>query len=304
MGQRADSLSYPARGALANDLFIAVRSALPPVSQLLSGLRFTHGSGPVAAELTVVADPAAPHKRFLLPEYYTRIEWLSETHARVETNGATGSIHWTGKASDVLQAELRIFPEGAPESVGMFLRLVSSILLPSRGALLIHASAVVVQGEGIIFLGDSGAGKTTTARRAGREGALRIADDLAILHVGAAGALRVEACNFDRGGRLPGRELGLWPVRAAYDLRKGAPTTREVGRVKDPLATWCGAILSSTGPPNTLDSLLSLASLLSQRLAPGIFEVSAAGSVLAGLTARTQPGHAPLNTLSACEVQR
>jgi serine kinase of HPr protein (carbohydrate metabolism regulator) len=70
----------------------------------------------------------------------------------------------------------------------MFLKLLMSLLLPSRRAVLIHASGVVIQGEGVIFLGDSGAGKTTTARRLGREGAMRIADDLTILHASRSGS--------------------------------------------------------------------------------------------------------------------
>lgn len=286
MGRNADSLGYPTRGALARGLFVNVRSSLPEVARFLNGLpRFHLEAGPVAAEVSVVADPLAPQRRYFVHEYYTRIEWLSATHARVETNGATGSIEWSGRADDVLRAELCIFPDGAPESLGMFLRLVTSMLLPTRRAVLIHASAVVYQGAGLIFLGDSGAGKTTTARRCGREGALRIADDLTILQVGSDRTVRVEPCSFDRGGRLPGREQGFWPVAAAYDIRKAAPVTEDRGRVKDPVATWCSAILSSTGPPSTLEPLLSLALDLSQVIAPRVLAVRANGSLLSTFAA-------------------
>src|SRR5438132_1570581 len=112
MGNSADSVGYPTRGALAKDLFVTVRSALRPVADLLRLMpHFSTDPGPVAAEVVVVEDPAAPRKRFLLHEYYTRIEWLSETRARVETNGATASITWAGRETDLLEAELRIFPE-------------------------------------------------------------------------------------------------------------------------------------------------------------------------------------------------
>jgi hypothetical protein len=292
MGKRADGEGYPMRGALAKDLLVEVRSTLSPVAELLAGMpKFNPGPGPgpVAAEVEVTADPAAPRKRFLVHEYYTRIEWLNGTHAHVETNGATGSIDWSGSANEVLQAELRIFPEGAPESLGMFLRLVASMLLPSRRAVLVHASGVVSQGEGVIFLGDSGAGKTTTARRIGREGALRIADDLTILHASKGQGVRVEPCGFDRGGRLPGRENRWWPLRAAYDVRKGAAVTQDKGRVKDPLATWCSAILSSTGPPSSLDSLLCLASDLCEIIPPRALSVRASGSVLSAIAVPPHP---------------
>ena len=284
MGTGADNLGYPTRGALANGLFVSVQSNLAPVVSLLSVMpHFDLGPGPVSAEVVVTADPAAPQKRFLLPEYYTRIEWLGATHARVETNGATGSIDWSGSGGDLLRAELRIFPEGAPESLGMFLRLVTSMLLPTRRAVLVHASGVAIREHGHIFLGDSEAGKTTTARRIGREGALRFADDLTVLHVGREHGVRVEPCSFDRGGRLPGREQRSWPLCAAYVIHKAAAVTQDRGRVKDPLATWCAAILSSTGPPSSLESLLELASDLSRMTPPHALDVRANGSVLQAL---------------------
>lgn len=290
MGESAHDLGYPMRGALASDLFVSVRSKLAPVAGLLRAMqRFSADSGPVAAEVTVTADPAAPKKRFLVHEYYTRIEWLSATRAHVETNGATGSIVWSGRADDLLRGELRIFPEGAPESLGMFLRLVTSMLLPSRQAVLVHASGVISRGDGLIFLGDSGAGKTTTARRIGREGALRIADDLTILHVSPGQEVRVEPLGFDRGGRLPGRQNQRWPVRVAYDVRKGAAVTEDAGKVKDPLATWCGAILSSTGPPSALPSLLGFAAELCTLIPPRALHVSASGPVLSALVRQPRP---------------
>lgn len=280
------------RGALTKDLFVAVCSALAPVAELLAALpQFSPGpgAGPVAAEVRVTADPAAPRRRFFVHEYYTRIEWLSATHAEVQTNGATGTIDWSGRASEVLRAELRIFPEGAPESVGMFLRLLASMLLPSRQAVLVHASGVISEGEGVIFLGDSGAGKTTTARRIGREGAMRIADDLTILHAPPGQRVQVEPWGFDRGGRLPGRENRCWPVRAVFDVRKGAAVTQDAGRVRDPLATWCNAILSSTGPPSSLHSLLGLAADLRRIVPPRALNVSASGPVLSAIAAPPHP---------------
>lgn len=290
MGKGTDALGYPMRGMLANDLFVSVRSSLPPVAELLAAMpQFNAAPGPVAAELTVTEEPNAPRKRFFVHEYYTRIEWRTGTHAHVETNGATGHIDWSGGANDVLRGELRIFPPGAPESVGMFLRLVTSMLLPSRRALLVHAGGVVSQGRGVIFLGDSGAGKTTTARRLGREGAMRVADDLTILHVGREQGVWVEPCRFDKGGRLPGREARGWPLAAAYDVRKGAPSTEDGGKVKDPLATWCGAILSSTGPPSLQDTLLGLAFELSRRCPPRSLQVSAAGPISSTIAAFSQP---------------
>jgi len=289
MGNGSDGVGYLMRGELANDLFVTVRSALPPVASFMAVAHPNCGPGPSAAEVVVVEDSAAPRKRFFVHEYYTRIEWLSATTAHVQTNGATASVEWSGSEHDVLRAELRIFPEGAPESLGMFLRLLTSLLLPARRGVLIHASGVVSQGEGFVFLGDSGAGKTTTARRLGREGTLRFADDLAILHLAHGQEVRVEPCRFDRGGRLPHRENCSWPLRAAYDIRKGAAVTQDSGKVKDSLALWCAAILSTTGPPGALGSLVGLASDLCRSVPPRILDVSAVGRVLPALTLPTPP---------------
>src|SRR6478736_2222089 len=283
MGNGAHGPGYSMRGALANDLFVLVRSTLPSVAEFMTVAHPDRGPGQVAAEVVVSEDPSAPRKRFVPAEYYIWVSWLSGTHAQVQINGATGSIDWSGSENQVLRAELRIFSEGAPESLGMFLRLLTSLLLPARRALLVHASAVATQGEGVVFLGESGAGKTTTARRVGREGALRFADDLVILHVGRENGVRVASCRFDRAGRLPGRENCCLPLRAAYDVRKDAATTLDAGRVKDSLATWCAAILSSAGPPDSLGSILSLAADLCRQVPPRVFNVKAAGPVLSAL---------------------
>src|SRR6185369_9588397 len=292
MGNDSDVVCYLMRGQLANDLFVTVRSVLPAVASFMAVAHPNCAPGQSAAEVVVVEDPAAPRKRFFLHEYYTRIEWLSATRAHVQTNGATGSVEWSGSEHDVLRAELRIFPEGAPESLGMFLRLLTSLLLPARGGVLIHASGIASQGEGFVFLGESGAGKTTTARRLGGEGALRFADDMAILHLAPGQPVRVEPCRFDRGGRLPGRENRSWPLRAAYQVQKGAAVTQDFGKVKASLAVWCAAILSTTGPPGALGSLLGLASDLCRCVPPRALHISPTGpilSALAGPTPAVQP---------------
>ncbi len=53
-----------------------------------------------------------------------------------------------------------------------------SVILQQRGFLVLHASAVVMQGEAIAFLGASGAGKSTTASAFMKHGYSVITDDV------------------------------------------------------------------------------------------------------------------------------
>ncbi len=53
-----------------------------------------------------------------------------------------------------------------------------SVILQQRGFLVLHASAVLMQGEAIAFLGTSGAGKSTTASAFMKQGYSVITDDV------------------------------------------------------------------------------------------------------------------------------
>ncbi|GIT87813.1 MULTISPECIES: hypothetical protein [Roseobacter] len=58
------------------------------------------------------------------------------------------------------------------------LGLVMSLVLERRGVLCLHASAVSVQGHAALFLGDKGAGKSTTSAALVARGHVPITDDL------------------------------------------------------------------------------------------------------------------------------
>ncbi|WP_299966730.1 hypothetical protein [uncultured Roseobacter sp.] len=59
-----------------------------------------------------------------------------------------------------------------------FLGLVMSLVLERRGILCLHASAVSVNGRAAIFLGDKGAGKSTTSAALLSRGHVPVTDDL------------------------------------------------------------------------------------------------------------------------------
>jgi hypothetical protein len=268
---------------VASKLTFAVETDVAPAARFARAVSNLGGAelSPIAARLKVTADPSAPKRRFLPDEYSTRIEWVGAERARVDVNGATGTIEWAPAPGAILEAELAIYPEGAPESLGMFMRLLAAILLPVRGALLVHAGAVVTDGKSVLFFGESGAGKTTTARRAAFRGALRIADDMAVVDVGAP--ISVESCSFDRASRLPGRSGRSWPLAGAYAVQKGAAEMRIDGPVVDPLRQWCAAVMSPALPPARAEALLALIAKARAALPPRGFDVAPRGDVLSAV---------------------
>jgi hypothetical protein len=74
-----------------------------------------------------------------------------------------------------------------------------------RGRLVLHASAVAIDGQAVAFLGDSGWGKSTTAAALHARGHPLVADDVAVVEPGEGRPVVVPA--FPR--------LRLWPDAAA-----------------------------------------------------------------------------------------
>jgi len=70
-----------------------------------------------------------------------------------------------------------------------FLGLVISLVLERQGILALHASAVSVGGRAAIFLGDKGAGKSTTSGALLARGHLALTDDLVAVEIGSAGTI-------------------------------------------------------------------------------------------------------------------
>ncbi len=78
---------------------------------------------------------------------------------------------------------------------------VLAVLLRQRGHLLLHASAVAVDGGAVLFLGNSGMGKSTTAAALHTRGHRLVNDDVAVLRAEVSGP-----------AILPGSpQLKLWP---------------------------------------------------------------------------------------------
>lgn len=86
------------------------------------------------------------------------------------------------------------------------LGVVFAMLLHQRRQLVLHASAVAVNGQAVIFLGSKGQGKSTMAAALYRQGHTMLADDIVALVAGDAQNLVV----------FPGfPQFKLWPEAAA-----------------------------------------------------------------------------------------
>jgi hypothetical protein len=97
--------------------------------------------------------------------------------------------------------------------------LLLGVVAARRGGLLLHGGAAARRGAGYLFLGRSGAGKSTVCRRAGR-GAL--SDDGALVLPGARGfGVAATPLRQTARGRRPGRVApGLVPLRLLLVLRQ------------------------------------------------------------------------------------
>jgi len=98
--------------------------------------------------------------------------------------------------------------EGSNESdAALFVLTVFGVLLHQRGDLILHGSAIAIDGRAMIFCGPSGAGKSTLAASLTNRGLRVVSDDLS----------RIE---FDANGRpivFPdGRMLKLWNDSLEY----------------------------------------------------------------------------------------
>jgi hypothetical protein len=94
-----------------------------------------------------------------------------------------------------------------------FLRILTAYALLPRGGVLLHSAAVVVDGKVHVFIGRSGAGKTTLSRLALAGGVAVLSDD-ANCSRRRAGVTRLAPCRLPGNwGNLRSRPSGLFRSR-------------------------------------------------------------------------------------------
>ena len=272
------------------------------------------GSAPHVLCLTAAPGPVGlPSSELVAAE----LTWFSATRAELRTNGAELSLELTGGTGDGgpgdggtgdgdggLRAEGRIDAERPRGAVEAVVRAVTTLALAQRDVLLLHAAAVHHAGEALVLLGASGAGKTTSARRLGREGLRRLADDLIAIDLGVSPPA-LHRLPFERAGRaLPGTEGEGVACRGGALVQKGAAVAR-MGSHADPVRAWAEAVIALPPAPGGAPRLLEAVERLCQ-LPLGVLEAPAAGplgpAVIAWFTAlRARDGAAaiPLDSRTA-----
>jgi hypothetical protein len=115
----------------------------------------------------------------------------ADPYERVTPQEAVYSIDGVGRFRVLAGREIAVHP--APESdqwqaQRYLLGLAMAFLLYQRGRLVLHASAISMDGYGVAFLGDSGAGKSSIASAFLAQGHKLVVDDITSIAVNSSSA--------------------------------------------------------------------------------------------------------------------
>ncbi len=182
----------------------------------------------------------------------------------IQVSGGSLIFNWapmgTCTVSNGTHIDILSSPNTAQETwTDVILNDAMAVLLNQRGALVLHASAVAVDGQAVIFAAESGFGKSTTAAALSRRGHPVLSDDKAALVVDPASQRVMIYPNAPRLKLLPesyravgGDEAGAQPV---YDgSQKFAFAEAESANTSEPLPVAAIYILRY-GETNTVEPL-------------------------------------------------
>ena len=99
-----------------------------------------------------------------------------------------------------------------------FLRSLISFLLIRSGGFMLHSAGIVKNGKAYVFLGKSGAGKSTISKLAAAAGAEALSDEINLVRF-EKGRFRVYGSPFWGEMRADGKP-GSWPLGGIYLLQK------------------------------------------------------------------------------------
>ena len=138
------------------------------------------------------------------------------------TEGENVYFHWDSAGTFSLRGEKEIIIDRNPGVTDEAVRLpllgcILGVLLHKRGYFTLHASAVVIDGHAVAFIGDKGAGKSTLAAAIHDRGHSVMVDDVLALTIGEDGSVVA----------LPGfPQYKLWPASVEALGRKPADLAR------------------------------------------------------------------------------
>ncbi len=218
----------------------------------------------------------------LLDERYAAflVPALAHEHAQLEVHFYDTDTLWRGQelhsridgdqlqvAGEGLQAALsldasrgRIHAPRSARAVDAILRFVLSQQLLSRGALLLHASAVIIDGAAWVFAGASGVGKSTIASTLP---ARCLCDEAVVVQREGEGGLRVHASPYWQA--TPGSA----PMRGLVFPERGGPNqwhSLSAARVAARLMSCVGPL-----PPQATPQAMATAGFMAEALAGRAF---------------------------------
>lgn len=175
--------SGPSQACYSKAFGLVIRSDFP-----IRELRQLSVEGDVEVDLEIV------HQEGLLPS----APGLAATTFSLRQPGAEpiDELHWNDVGSFRIIGDNRIEYD-APPGVSKdllclpLLGIVMAVLLHHRGLLVLHGSAVKIDGQASVFLGDKGAGKSTTAASLVAAGHFILTDDVVALEWDSDGPLRL-----------------------------------------------------------------------------------------------------------------
>jgi hypothetical protein len=184
------------------------------------------------------------------------VMWLGPDEAVVHATSAELTVRFRGRTMEGTGALHAPHTRTAMESA---FRAVAALALARRGIAILHASAVALGAIGVVFMGESEAGKTTTARRLGREGFRRLADDMIAIDL-TRPSPTLHPLAFDRAAANAMRTQYAGPAVACLGgalVRKGASKPALLP-MNGPAAVraWSEARIALPSPPGRERALL------------------------------------------------
>jgi hypothetical protein len=164
------------------------------INRLLPGLVTVNSSALIDVAIHLVGEQQSQPPLLDQAFWNVPLEWYEQTGFHLWTTHRDDGTYWRIRSFDGVDClEFILNPDGSQvwgfwskdalftDAVSLLLGCVLGHLLRLRGVTCLHASVVAVDGSAIAILGQSGAGKSTTAAALASRGFSVLADDIAAL---------------------------------------------------------------------------------------------------------------------------